>query len=299
MPQILSFGEILFDVFGTKKTLGGAPLNMTAHFVKLGGQGTIVSAVGPDILGSAAIGLIRTMHVDTSLIASSAKPTGRAEVTLVGKNGTYSFNNPCAWDEITLTSPLPLTYDALYFGTLAQRSEISRSTLKTLLLCAKEAGKEIFFDVNLRSPFYSREIIAEGLKASTILKMGLDEAHEVARVMGYDEDEKALVEKLFATTSLRIILITKGKDGSDLYEGQNKYHEDVEDVPVTDTVGAGDSFSAGFLYTYLLTHDFVRALKLGSHLASYVVSHRGAIPVYDEQLHSELKCLLAAKEEEA
>ena len=50
-PSALCFGEILFDVFGDDRCIGGAPFNFAAHFAQLGGEAVMVSAVGDDELG--------------------------------------------------------------------------------------------------------------------------------------------------------------------------------------------------------------------------------------------------------
>ncbi len=156
--NILVFGEILFDVFEQDARLGGAPLNLAVHLHRLGAETTLISAVGQDRPGDDAIRKIADEGIDTGRIARVSHPTGRVNVTLdKAKIPSYCFLPECAWDFIPVPSDIPVTPDLFCFGTLAQRGEVSRGTLRTLL-----AGLECkkFCDVNLRQNFYSKSILA-------------------------------------------------------------------------------------------------------------------------------------------
>ncbi len=285
--NFLSFGEILYDVFPDKKTLGGAPLNVSAHLAKLGAEGAIVSAIGNDELGEKAIKSIQELNLDTSYIYRSSYATGRADITLVNKSADYTFNSPCAWDDINLTKALPKEVDLLYFGSLAQRSETSQTTLKYVLTNTK--AKVVFYDVNIRKHYYTDKILKESILCSTILKMNDEECAIIAKAFNFKDDEVELVASLFKATKLTHILITKGSKGTTLYSRTEVLNQPCSKVKVIDTVGAGDSLSAGFLYTYLTTNDVKKALRVGSHLADFVVAHAGAIPQYTEELKQQIK----------
>jgi fructokinase len=281
--KYLAFGEILFDVFPDKRTLGGAPLNVAAHLSKLGGEGAIVSAVGDDELGREARKEIMSFGLDESYLKTSAYPTGRADISLVGKNADYTFNEPCAWDDITLVKAPESRYDLIYFGTLAQRGATSRDTLEDLL--SSVPSREVFFDVNIRKRFYTEDIIHRGLEYATILKMNDEELPLISSLSGGPEaNEERMVRFLMDEYRIPVVLLTKGKHGSTCYQEDKKIDMPCGDVPVADTVGAGDSLSAGFLTSYLATNDAKKALAVGSTLADYVCAHRGAIPPYDQQI---------------
>ncbi len=283
----LSFGEILFDVFPTQKKLGGAPLNVSAHLTKLGAKGAIISALGKDDMGKEALSAIQRLNIDTSFIRESEYETGRADITLIGKSADYTFNSPCAWDDIKVEKQLPNEVDLIYFGTLAQRSAISKETLKYVLENVK--AKEIFFDVNIRKNFYTPEILKEGISKATILKMNDEECPIIGKALSIAEDIEGVVNDLFKTSTLKMILITKGKEGTALYTRNKCYTQGCKDVKVIDTVGAGDSLSSGFLHTFLTTNDEVKALKVGATLADFVVTQPGAIPEYTDELIKEIK----------
>ena len=283
--DFLSFGEILFDVFPDKATLGGAPLNVAGHMSKLGLKGEILSAVGKDELGDRAIEEITGLGLSTECISRLDYETGKAMITLNGKNADYEFNNPAAWDMIPLSN-LPEKVSLIYFGTLAQRNQVSRNTLKEVL--STVSSRHRFFDVNIRKHFYSDDIIREGVEAATILKLNDEEEDIVLDALGIEERGYKGIEEIYKKYSLDLVLLTKGKEGTMCYKDK-WYRVPCSPVPVVDTVGAGDSLSAGFLASYIKTGDLLKSLLVGSHVADYVVTQRGAIPEYDEALSLYLK----------
>ena len=282
--DFISFGEILFDVFPDKATLGGAPLNVAGHLTKLGLNGAILSAVGNDELGKRALNEIEALGLSTDMIATLDYETGKAIITLNGKNAEYEFNDPCAWDNIPLQA-LPENVTLIYYGTLAQRGN-SKNTLKELLNNVQSQHR--FFDVNIRKHFYSDEIIKEGVENATILKLNDEEVDIVLDALKIEMRGYRGLEELFKEYNLDLILLTKGKEGTMCYK--NKwYRVPCAPVEVVDTVGAGDSLSAGFLASYIKTGDLEKSLLFGSHIADYVVTKRGAIPEYDDNLVQYLK----------
>lgn len=282
--DFISFGEILFDVFPDKATLGGAPLNVAGHLTKLGLNGAILSAVGNDELGKRALNEIEALGLSTDMIATLDYETGKAIITLNGKNAEYEFNDPCAWDNIPLQA-LPENVTLIYYGTLAQRGN-SKNTLKELLNSVQSQHR--FFDVNIRKHFYSDEIIKEGVENATILKLNDEEVDIVLDALQIEMRGYRGLEELFKEYNLDLILLTKGKEGTMCFK--NKwYRVPCAPVEVVDTVGAGDSLSAGFLASYIKTGDLEKSLLFGSHIADYVVTKRGAIPEYDDNLVQYLK----------
>lgn len=284
MIDFISFGEILFDVFpdGTA-TLGGAPLNVAGHLSKLGLNGMMLSAVGDDELGKRALSEIEAIGLSTAGIkVLPGKATGRADIVMNGKDADYTFNDPAAWDFLECMT-LEESPKVICFGSLAQRSEKNQKALE--MLFEASTPQEVFYDVNIRKGFYSKEIIDKSLRYCTILKMNQEEVGIVLDAVGIEDRSIAAVERLARQYNLRTIIITEGNAGTSCYTDETWLHEITEDVPVVDTVGAGDSLSAGFIAALLKTGSAARALRVGSHLADYVVSHRGAIPEYDYELN--------------
>lgn len=291
--KYICFGEVLFDCLPSGPVLGGAPLNVSYHLSMLNDEGWVLSALGKDELGDRAEKEIKEKGQSLSLITRVDEPTGRADITLNNGDADYMFNYPCSWDVISISNDnLPKEVDLIYFGTLAQRSEKSRKTLENLLDSVK--AKEVFFDVNIRKEFYSKEIILNGLIKSTILKMNEDELPVILSIAGINsEDYRKNVEKLADKYDLKYIILTKGGNGSEVYSPGSWTEVEVEkNVNVVDTVGAGDSLSAGFCHVLLKTRDEKKALRIGSKIAGYVVTQRGAMPQYSESLVRDLSKLL-------
>ncbi len=287
----LAFGEILWDVFADHQTLGGAPLNVAGHLARLGADSCIVSAVGADRRGDEALSLVRALGVGADYVSAlPGLPTGTATIFLDKGIPSYEFNDPCAWDAIDLSEEQlkaiqSAEWDVVCFGTLAQRSPASRACLRRIL--ESVSAKTVFFDVNLRKNYYSREILEDGLKFADILKVNDEEVAILAALLDIPlsaDTEESFADAMIGRYGLRIVLVTLGKAGAlARYAG-----ETVRSVPakvaVVDTVGAGDSFSAGFLAALGRGCPVSRALSFGAELADFVVTRKGAIPEYDEAL---------------
>lgn len=287
--RILSYGEIIYDMLPSGACLGGAPLNVAVHLARMNVEAGLVSAIGPDELGRRAIKEIAQNNVRTELIQLVDAETGRADVS-ISEDGSanYVFNKPAAWDRIEL---FPIEYeltdpewDGFVFGTLAQRSKVSRDTLHAIL--EEFSFKEILFDVNLRGDFHTKAIIKKGISCSTILKMNDDESKVVLNILGLE----SLDDILSKNRGLKGILLTKGSEGIDYIARNARYHQDVIPSNVVDTVGAGDSVSAAFLHSYIATDgDVPKALKKAAILSSFVVSTQGATSPYPDALAKEMR----------
>ncbi len=271
--SLLSFGEVLYDVFGERKTIGGAPLNVSYHFRKCGGDADIISAVGNDGLGRDALSFMKSAGIGTEYVTVSDYPTGRADVVITGSEADYVFNSPCAWDDIRLPHSLPESVDVFYWGTLALRSEKSRETFRSISSSVKADIR--YFDVNIRKKFYSEDIIIEGLECCNILKVNENELPLILSLSGA-QDIPSLKERY----SIDIVILTEGEKGSTVY-GERILHIPAVRADVTDTVGAGDSYSACFLYNYLESGDAEKAARNASLLSSFVCSKCGGMPDYD------------------
>ncbi len=282
--KVLSFGEVLWDVYPSAQYLGGAPLNFAAHFKICGGESYINTAVGDDDLGKETVSQINKLGINTSYISFSEKETGKCIVTLNEKQiPSYNLLDNVAYDYIKKPTFTEAFFDVLYFGTLALRNENNRNVLKSII--SEKYFSNIFVDLNIRAPYYSVDTINFACKNSTIIKISDEELPLVMNIL--DEKENSLNEcakilkKRFK--NLRIIIITKGADGSLVYDCQiNKFftHE-AKKVKVASTVGAGDSFSAAFLVKYLETNNIKKSLEFATKISAYVVSCIDAVPKYN------------------
>jgi fructokinase len=287
-----AFGEILWDILPGKKCLGGAPFNCGAHLNRLGFKTSMISALGNDQLGQEALALVEKEAVSSRFInILSGIPTGFTNVVLDRGKPSYEFNSPCAWDYIELNPRvkkefLSTHWDVFCFGSLAQRSFVSCKTLYSLL---DEINADIkFFDINLRKTFYTKSVIEQSLKHADILKMNDEELPVVSNLLEIPGSVSTIIENIINKYELQGIIITAGKDGTTAYFNNREYRTFPGDVPVVDTVGAGDSFSAAFLASYITGHSVPDALNAGSILADFVVSHSGALPEYDPEIRTKL-----------
>lgn len=282
--KVLSFGEIIWDVYPDEKHLGGAPLNFAAHFAKQGGEAYVLSALGDDELGNEALNKLSLWKVNAEYVSVlSGKDTGKCLVTL-DKQGVPTYNIVCdsAYDYINCSS-VSDEFDALYFGTLALRNEYNRREISELI--KSHSFKEIFVDVNLREPFISRESLMLCMENATVLKISDEELSDVSKILFNNEyGYKNIVTEISKTfQNIKFIIITLGEKGSYAYDVHNKtsFSCAAERVTVASTVGAGDSFSAVFLYKYMCGFDIDSCLKSASRISAYVVSKTEAVPEYD------------------
>ncbi len=285
--KAVCYGEILWDVFGEKKTIGGATFNVAGHFSRLGDTSYMISAVGDDELGRETLSAITKIGVDSSFVNTVCYETGKAYVTLLNGSPSYSFNTPSAWDYIALSEKeekklFSENWDVFVFGTLSQRGETSHETLQKILKSIK--AKHFFFDVNLRLNYYSKKIIDEGLEKATILKVNDDEEKVILSLFSLS----SLDELFVLYNNLSMIILTRGADGSVIMTRGDKYTSKPKKVEVVDTVGAGDSFSASFLHYLISGESIPSALEKATLVSSFVVQHCGAIPEYSSSLKKSL-----------
>ena len=276
--------------------LGGAPLNLAMHLAKLGAKPAVITAVGKDKLGKTLLARAKEVGVDTSyILIDEQRPTGTVTVKLEDEGvPVFTINKGVAWDAITPDEKQYETlkaekWDVFCFGTLAQRSEENRKTLKRLL--SELQATHFFYDVNLRAGFYTKECILSSLEHCTILKMNEEEAAAVSNffygtVHSFETLCGLLVEKY---PEISVVCISKGPDGAAVYH--SGVYEEVKTTPirVADTVGAGDAFSAGFLYTYLSGYGISKAASIACILGTYVASKPGSVPEYSEELINEIE----------
>lgn len=277
-PSVLSFGEILWDVFPHEKNIGGAPLNVSAHLARLGAAVTFVSAVGQDENGDSARAQLQRFGIDQSAVATVADlPTGYCTVTLQDGAPSYCLAKPVAYDRIPMPKLRHNSFDALYFGTLAARTADSERTLLELLRTC--TAREIFFDVNLRAPHWTPALLQRLLPHATILKCSRD---EVSALSGSEDPRECCLRMAGAYPQLRLCLVTLDADGALLYDARQKaFLSAPKPNPrgaVVSTVGGGDSFCAAFLCNYLRGEPLPVCLARAVELASYVVTRYGAVP---------------------
>ena len=286
---VLCFGEILWDVFPDKEYIGGAPYNVAAHIHKLGGDSYMYSRLGDDRLGHNALAKVQGHGVGTEFIQiDKSHPTGTAMVTLDERAvPTFTITPDTAYDFIEATDDTikainDKQFDLFYFGTVAQKGEVSRASLYRIL--DNCSFKNVFFDINLRKPFYSKEIIQKSLSYATILKINDDELALIGQTFFDCREEADIVQCLYKTyPQMATVLLTKGPNGARIYTRDTHYDMNYCVSKAVDTVGSGDAFSGGFIASYLKGNEIKEAGRIGNIMGDFVASQKGAIPDYDER----------------
>jgi len=283
--KLLSFGEIIWDVFPDAAHIGGAPLNFAAHAAMQGVDSYILSGIGRDELADRALIEVSALGVNTALVSRCDRPTGQCIVTL-DENAVPSYNvlSDTAYDLIALPDAKSLEgFDVLAFGTLALRGAHNKETLSAVMQSASFG--EIFTDLNIRAPFYSDESINFCLSHATIVKISDEELPIVTkaalgRTLSVEDAARALCERF---SQIKIIIITKGRDGSYAYVAKDgaEYSCPTDGSKAISTVGAGDSFGATFLSQYFGGRSIPECLRIASRVSGFVVSREGAVPKYD------------------
>lgn len=282
--NITSIGEILFDIYPNHKRIGGAPLNFIYHIKKLTDNGNIISRVGKDVLGNKAINELKHAGIPTDFVQfDNQHPTGMAKVILDNESmPDFIIDGDTAFDFIESTDDIEnlinTDTDCLYFGTLAQRSDVSRNTIQSFF----NRGLKYFADINLRQSFYDEDIMQKTLHASDFIKVNYEEMHVLNDMFIQTEysTEKVAFE-LMEKFELKMIAVTRGKDGASIFE--NGKRNDYSNVysKVVDTTGAGDAFSAILCLGYLLGFEIPYINKLANDFASDICQFEGALPKND------------------
>jgi fructokinase len=287
--KIICFGEVLYDVFPSHRKIGGAPLNVAIRMASLGVNAQIISRVGNDAIGKELIQFIAENGVDTSSIQiDKTHDTGEVIVQLDAKgSASYTINYPVAWDKISCTAEDEIKVkkaDALIFGSLVCRDTISHESLLEIINYAKYA----IFDVNLRAPFYTKELLINLMMQSDFIKFNDDELYEISDYLNspYHSLEQNLLY-IAKQTNTKHICVTKGSHGAVLYYNEKLYYNSGYKIDVVDTVGAGDSFLASLLSRLLMGYDPQIAIDFACAMGAMVAQCEGANPKISSESVSE------------
>ena len=278
--KAVAYGEVLWDVFDNEKKIGGAPLNVALRMKTLGCDVAMISCVGNDEDGKAILNHIKNVGLDTNTISTSEDfPTGLVQVTLNNTgSASYVINYPSAWDKIIvndLAKNLVAEADVLIFGSLVCRDEVSRKSLEELL----ETNVYKVFDVNLRKPHYSHEILNQLMQSADFVKFNDEEILEIAAALNspfttLEENIQFLSQK----TNTKAMCVTRGANGALLFWENKLYENEGYPVKVSDTVGAGDSFLAALITSLLGGTSPQKAIDFACAIGAIVAESTGANP---------------------
>lgn len=279
---IAGIGEVLWDVYPDAARFGGAPANFACHAAALGAEAWMASAVGVDELGDRALDTLEGAGVECGTAARDREhDTGQVLVTLDSSGqASYKFADDSAWDHLEWSAPLESLAkrcDAVCYGTLGQRSPISRATIQRFVSATPQQALRMF-DVNLRQHFFDRRTIDTSLRIASAVKLNEEELPNVAELCEINASTpRDMLRQLVERYDLRIAALTCGAEGALLIAGDEESTCPAVPAKVVDTVGAGDAFTA------TLVPDFLRGLPLAeinrhaNAVASFVCSQPGAV----------------------
>lgn len=283
-PEVICFGEILWDLLPGGRALGGAPANAAFHFGQLGVRTALASAVGCDAEGDALLVRARQLGLATDFIGRNpARPTGsvRVEVDPRGQPG-YAIATEVAWDWIVLTPALvraAVDARAVVFGSLALRGQANRSALERVLAAAPARAWRVF-DVNLRAPHDDLALVSQWTCRASLIKANLEEAR---RLTGENSAENC-ARVLAHGAGGPAVCVTDGAHGAGLLREGRWHWEPARPVTVRDTVGCGDAFLAALVTGLLRGSAPPRALASACRLGEFVATQEGATPVHPPEL---------------
>jgi fructokinase len=278
---VVGIGEILWDLLPQGKVLGGAPANFAYHAHQLGAEGYVISAIGKDELGEEI--LTQLSNYDLRLLLEKVDyPTSTVIVKLSGRGvPEYEIIKDVAWDYLSLTPDsyhLASETDAVCFGSLAQRNIVSRKVITDFVKLVPAKALKIF-DINLRQNFYSRDLIEDSLKLANVLKINDDELKLVTGLFGWAEaSDEELCYNLINNYGLKLVALTCGTKGSHLFTAEEQSSLSTPIVEVKDTIGAGDSFTAGMAMGLLTNKSLKQSHSIAVELSAYVCTNDGAMP---------------------
>lgn len=282
--MIVSIGEVVWDIFDHRRVLGGAPVNVAYHLHCLRMDVKVISRVGRDALADATLERLASLGLPLEGVQrDDTLPTGRVNVTVDERNEPhFDIVAPAAWDNIALDEAVKLVGDepfSLVFGTLAQRDSRSRAAIRALW----EKASSRFYDVNLRPPFTTRELVLDSLAKANVVKVNGDELAVIAGWAGVGEtDPPTVARTLVKNLDLSALAVTEGASGAWVVTGDDFFEDGGSPVTVADTVGAGDAFFAALIEGYASGCSWPETLARANQRGGYVASQHGATPPMPE-----------------
>ena len=289
-PIVVGMGEALWDVLPDGKKIGGAPANFAFHAGQAGMDSRVVSAVGNDALGEEALATLEGKGLNIEAVARVDFPTGVVNVSL-GEQGIpqYDICEGVAWDNIPFTptlANLASQAQAVCWGSLAQRNEVSRKTIFSFLdAMPSDEDRLKVFDINLRQQFYTLEIIEASCRRANVLKINDEELVLVSELLRLGAGSpEVLCRSLMERYGLRILVLTCGANGSYVFTPVETSYRVTPKVQVADTVGAGDSFTATLVGELLRKTPVGVAHEHAVEVAAYVCTQQGAMAEWPDSL---------------
>jgi fructokinase len=280
--QVVCFGEVLWDILPSGPLPGGAPMNVSYHLVKLGCIPALITKIGHDENGKNLVNILSANGITTEYVdVDYEHATGVVYAKLNHDlEVTYDFLTPCAWDFIEWKDefvPILESSEFFVYGSLSSRNRTSRDTLSQLL----EIARTKVLDINLRPPHFKRALVEHLLGHADILKMNLT---ELELITGWFSSFQSMTDRIRVVQDrfqIQIVIVTMGENGAVVFDKGKEFKHPGFKVIVSDTIGSGDAFLAGFLSMMQQQQSVQSALNYASAVGAFVATQQGGCPTYD------------------
>lgn len=307
--MILSCGEALIDMLprmsqGGEPAFapypGGAVMNTAIALGRLGVPSAFLSGISEDLFGEMLVAALAASGVDTALAIRSARPTTLAFVRLEGGQASYTFYDENTAGRMIAPADLPAlpgAVAALFFGGISLMVEPGGATYEALMAREAGGGRVLMLDPNIRPGFIAdpgayRARIGRMMAMADIVKLSDEDLRWLS-----GPGEIAGLGRALLAHGPKVVVVTEGARGAHGFTAGRSVFVPARKVTVADTVGAGDTFNAGFLAALfragLLTPAavaglergaLVAALELGARAAAVTVSRAGANPPWAHEI---------------
>jgi fructokinase len=288
--KVAGIGEVLWDINGDVKKIGGAPANFTFHCKNLGADAFLISSLGNDKLGLQIINFFKNRKINISAIdINQDKSTGIVDVNLNHlKNAQYKIKDDnIAWDHIIFDDnklKIASSLDAICFGTLAQRNSISKESIHKVLKSVKKDCL-IMFDMNLRQHYHNTEIILSSIELANSIKINEEELNVISNILKISGSKKELIKTIHKKFNLRLLILTCGENGAYILRNNElSFKKPPKINNIISTVGAGDCFTSVVVMGYLNNNSLDEINEQANLLASFVCTQNSAVPEIPKEL---------------
>jgi len=282
-PRLMvGLGEVLWDLLPSGKLLGGAPTNFAYMATVLGNRGIVASRVGNDELGHETRRAMKTLGLSTEhLQHDEAHRTGTARISLDDAGqAEFAIDKPVAWDFLEWTKgwqQLAAHADVVCYGSLAQRSPGSAATIEAFLRATPARALHIC-DANLRKPLPDRDTVCRSFDHADIVKLNEQEFVYASSLVRGGSDEIDTARRLLTEFDLQMVCITRGGRGSTLVTQFEVESHPGFSVPVADSIGAGDAFTACVAHYWRSQRTLREISEFANRLAAWITTQVGATP---------------------
>lgn len=286
--RIVAFGEIVWDILPNGKILGGTPSNMVYRCNSFGESGFLLSRIGNDEQGVAALNQLRELGIsDENVQVDNEFPTGTVRITFdeYGE-AVYDVEVDVAFDHIEFSLEalkLARSADCLFYGLLAQRYGISKNTIRELIKESPSALK--FFDLKLVKNYFNSKTAENLLVAANLVRIKEKEMSFIGHELGiYSSDIEQFSATLCRRYNIDLLLITRGENGVFAFSPQQgAFYDEGYKIKMKDNIGSGIAFSAGFLHYYLNGATIFEALRFGNAAGALNATLRGATQFFSKE----------------